>query len=184
MGLVPYVRRYVNVYCTWWQERASASRERTKPAANCSAPPSCLLPPPRHHLATMSTAPTATTASPTSVDLLILGAGWTSTFLIPLCAARGVTYAATTRTGRDGTIAFEFEPASDDAGPYAALPRAKTVLITFPIYVPGASARLVRLYQQTHPDPEEVSSKTAFIQLGSTGIWDVSTLEFQAWPRG
>ena len=131
----------------------------------------------------MSTAPTATTTSPPSVDLLILGAGWTSTFLIPLCAARGVTYAATTRTGRDGTIAFEFDPASDDAGPYAALPRAQTVLITFPIYAPGASARLVRLYQQTHPDPEEGSSKTAFIQLGSTGIWDVSTLIFRAWPR-
>lgn len=108
--------------------------------------------------------------STSTVDLLILGAGWTSTFLIPLADSRGVSHAATSRSGRDNTIAFEFDPTSDDAKPFEALPNAKTVLITFPIYVSGASETLVRLYQRTHED----GPKTAFIQLGSTGIWDVS----------
>ncbi|KAH9847250.1 hypothetical protein C2E23DRAFT_742258 [Lenzites betulinus] len=104
----------------------------------------------------------------TSVDLLILGAGWTSTFLIPLCKERRVAYAATSRAGRDGTIAFEFDPHSADPRPFAALPNAKTVLITFPIKLAGASERLVQLFRETHPDGVE----TAFVQLGSTGIWD------------
>ncbi|KAI0671343.1 hypothetical protein C8Q78DRAFT_1069058 [Trametes maxima] len=103
-----------------------------------------------------------------TVDILILGAGWTSTFLIPLCEARNITYAATSRTGRDGTIVFEFDPHATSPRQFELLPNAQTVLITFPIKVAGASERLVRLYQQTHSD----SPKTAFIQLGSTGIWD------------
>ena len=110
---------------------------------------------------------------PATVDLLILGAGWTSKFLFPLCATRGVSYAATSRSGRDDTIKFEFDPASDNAEPFKALPQAQTVLITFPIYLSGASARLVKLYQQTHAEGR-AKAKTAFVQLGSTGIWDVS----------
>lgn len=108
-----------------------------------------------------------------TVDILILGAGWTSTFLIPLCEERGISQAATSRAGRDGTIAFEFDPHSTSSAPFQALPHAHTVLITFPIKVPGASARLVKLFQETHPE----GPKTGFVQLGSTGIWDVSTIE-------
>ena len=109
------------------------------------------------------------------VDLLILGAGWTSTFLIPLCAARGISHAATTRDGRDGTILFAFDPAADgddpaQDAPFRTLPNARTVLVTFPLYVPGAATRLVRLYRRTHAD----GPAAAFVQLGSTGIWDVS----------
>lgn len=106
-----------------------------------------------------------------TVDILILGAGWTSTFLIPLCEERGISQAATSRAGRDGTIAFEFDPHSTNSAPFQALPHAHTVLITFPIKVAGASERLVKLFQETHPE----GPKTAFVQLGSTGIWDVST---------
>lgn len=43
-----------------------------------------------------------------AVDILVVGAGWTSTFLIPICEARGLTHAATSRSGRIGTIRFEF----------------------------------------------------------------------------
>lgn len=107
----------------------------------------------------------------TPVDLLILGAGWTSTFLIALCTERGVTYAGTSRAGRDGTIKFAFDPESDDPTPYTALPDARTVLITFPIDKPGASQRLVQLYNQTRVIQE---SEPRFIQLGTTSIWDVS----------
>lgn len=115
-----------------------------------------------------------TSESTNTVDILILGAGWTSTFLIPLCKSRNISYAATSRPERpkEDTIAFEYDPNSDDPNPYKVLPHANTVLITFPIKVKGGSTKLVKLYEQTHPSSD--GKKTAFIQLGSTGIWDVS----------
>ncbi|KAJ6544976.1 hypothetical protein DFH09DRAFT_990029 [Mycena vulgaris] len=106
-----------------------------------------------------------------SVDILILGAGWTSTFLIPLCEESKITCAASTRSGSGSTIKFEFQPNSDDPEPYKLLPDAKTVLITFPITVSGASERLVRLYISTR---EHAGDPPAFIQLGTTSIWDKS----------
>ena len=66
------------------------------------------------------------------VDLLILGAGWTSTFLIPLLTHKKIKYAATTRNGRDNTIRFQFDPELSDPAPFNVLPEAETVLITFP----------------------------------------------------
>lgn len=106
-----------------------------------------------------------------SVDLLILGAGWTSTFLIPLCLLRGVSYVATSRAAspKPDTIVFDFDPTSDDSKPFAVLPNARTVLITFPIKLTGASEKLVNLYERTHPN-----MNPGYIQLGSTGIWRVS----------
>ena len=106
-----------------------------------------------------------------SFDVLILGAGWTSTFLIPLCKKRSLTCAATTRDGRGGTVKWAFDPDSDNERVYAALPDAKTVVITFPITKPGASERLVRLYSKTRKNSK---GRVGFIQLGSTGVWDVS----------
>ncbi|KAJ7025751.1 hypothetical protein C8F04DRAFT_1212780 [Mycena alexandri] len=106
-----------------------------------------------------------------SVDILILGAGWTSTFLIPLCQESKITCAASTRSGVGSTIQFEFQPNSDDPEPYKVLPDATTVLITFPITVSGASERLVRLYMSTRRD--SAGDPPAFIQLGTTSIWDV-----------
>lgn len=123
------------------------------------------------------------------VDILILGAGearflqlhfarpetaqphskgWTADFLVPLLHDEKVSYASTTRDGRNGSIKFAFDPASDDARPFEALPAARCVLIVFPIYLSGGSERLVKLYRQTHMRVREVR----FIQLGSTGIWD------------
>lgn len=137
-----------------------------------------------------------------SVDVLILGAGWTSTFLIPLLKDGGdpherreeaYTFAATTTSGRDGTIAFTFDPSGEDQEEekkkFERLPDASTVLIVFPIKVKGGSERLVQYYEQTrrlrsYTDQDEkfASSnkieasrlKRLYIQLGSTGIWDVS----------
>ncbi|KAF9046807.1 hypothetical protein BDZ89DRAFT_1089377 [Hymenopellis radicata] len=80
------------------------------------------------------------------IDILILGAGWTSTFLIPLCEAEGVSYAATTRSGSNSTISFNFP---DDAD-FSKLPDARTVLVTFPLQK-GWSAH--------------------WIALGTTSIW-------------
>ncbi|KZP06342.1 hypothetical protein FIBSPDRAFT_923037 [Athelia psychrophila] len=106
------------------------------------------------------------TANSQHVDILILGAGWTSTFLIPLCESTKVSYAATSRSGRDGTLPFHFNPEEeDDPTAYEQLPHAQTVLITFPINTKGASGRLIRLYRTTH------GGEGRFIQLGTTSIW-------------
>ena len=114
-----------------------------------------------------------------SVDILILGAGWTSDFLIPLLHEKNIQFSATSRDGspRSGqnTISFTFDPDSDDSTPFNALPDAVTLLITFPIYKSGASEKLVRFWQATHK-----GSSAAFIQLGSTGIWNVSHRLFGA----
>lgn len=107
-----------------------------------------------------------------SVDLVILGAGWTSTFLIPLCEECGIQVAATSRSGRGDTIPFIFNPESNDTRPYEALPDTKTILISFPIKTIGGSQRLVAGYLSTR---KAVMNKVGFIQLGATSIWDVST---------
>jgi hypothetical protein len=98
-------------------------------------------------------------------ELLILGAGWTSNFLIPLLQEKSISYAATTRSGHDNTIPFTFDPESDDPTPFKNLPTAKTVLITFPIKLSGATKKLVSFYNSTHTPTSQ------FIQLGSTGVW-------------
>lgn len=107
------------------------------------------------------------TSSPSeTVQVLILGAGWTSTFLIPLLEAESIPYAATTRAGSQITIPFIFDPTSSDAAPYFRLPSASFIVITFPIKGLGGSHTLISLYGQTHP-----AIRTNFIQLGSTAIW-------------
>lgn len=100
------------------------------------------------------------------VELLILGAGWTSEFLIPLLKSNNVSFAATTRDGREGTIPFNFDPASGDVEQYKSLPNAATVLVTFPV-VENAKA-LVDGYRGTRTGiGGDVDA--SWIQLGSTG---------------
>ncbi|KAL0263210.1 hypothetical protein SLS55_002188 [Diplodia seriata] len=103
--------------------------------------------------------------SPSSVDLLVLGAGWTSTFLIPQLDAASISWAATTTTGHDGTIPFKFDPHSSDQAQYDKLPAAKTVLVTFPLKGPGQSRHLTSMYRKSHGDENN------WIQLGSSGIF-------------
>ena len=111
----------------------------------------------------------------TPVEILVLGAGWTSTFVKDICDKNGLSYAGTSRSGRDSTIKFVFDPNSDDLGPYSVLPTAHTVVITFPITEKGAAKRLVTLYAETHGQiGNSVQERTRFIQLGTTSIWDVS----------
>ncbi|RDW77409.1 hypothetical protein BP6252_05462 [Coleophoma cylindrospora] len=100
--------------------------------------------------------------------MLILGAGWTSTFLIPLLEEENISYTATSTTGREETVKFVFDPSSDDLAPYKKLPSAETVLITFPLKGKGPSKHLHDLYNRTHPQ-----ASARFIQLGSTGIFQI-----------
>jgi hypothetical protein len=99
------------------------------------------------------------------VRFLILGAGWTSTFLIPLLQEEKVDYAATSTTGRPGTIKFIFEPDAVSPSEFKVLPEATTILITFPLRGVGQSKTLIDLYHETH------HTRPHCIQLGSTGIW-------------
>ncbi|KAK0666760.1 hypothetical protein QBC41DRAFT_325247 [Cercophora samala] len=114
------------------------------------------------------------------LTLLILGAGWTSTFLLPLLTTSSIPFAATTTTGRSvsgvPTIPFKFDPANtpepDLRSSIAALPAARYVLVTFPLTGTGPSKTLIDLYNSTHQSHSPSASQTArFIQLGSTGIW-------------
>ncbi|GAA5903938.1 hypothetical protein JCM8208_001733 [Rhodotorula glutinis] len=102
------------------------------------------------------------------VDLLVLGLGWTGSFLLPHLAThhKDLTVAATTRDGRDGTLQWAWDPERDGKDQYASLPRAKTVVVVFPLKGEGYSARLVRGYE------ESVGQRVRWIQLGSTGIFD------------
>lgn len=119
------------------------------------------------------------------VDLLILGAGWTSRFLIPSLESESISYAATSTTGRKGTIQFVYDYELANESHFEPLPTAQTVLITFPLKGEGRSKKLVRLYKATHTDKPSIN----FIQLGSTGIWtqdgftDVKTPHDTSNPR-
>ncbi|KAI0195411.1 hypothetical protein F4808DRAFT_328779 [Astrocystis sublimbata] len=110
----------------------------------------------------------ATAPDQRSVSLLVLGAGWTSTFLLPLLKREGVKHAATTTNGRNGTIKFRFDPISSDTSAFSALPSAQTVLITFPLKGEGQALKLVNGYADTHRE----APKPQYIQLGVTSIWN------------
>ena len=130
------------------------------------------------------------------VDLLILGAGWTSTFLLPLLKQRNYSFAATTTDGRKvadtETIKWRFEPPNDDNNnsssssssnekndktgkgnrdSIASLPLARHVLITFPLTSAAQTDFLVTSYLDGHPSKH--GQDTRFIQLGSSGIWQI-----------
>ncbi|KAI0129151.1 hypothetical protein BJ170DRAFT_624202 [Xylariales sp. AK1849] len=115
--------------------------------------------------------------NPDRVDLLVLGAGWTSTFLIPLLDKEQISYAATTTDGRNNTIPFRYDPDSNDEGPFKRLPVAATVLITFPLKGGGQSKHLTTLYHKTHE-----GSDIHFIQLGATSIWKDTTWQDENSP--
>ncbi|KAI1811451.1 hypothetical protein GGS20DRAFT_107822 [Poronia punctata] len=112
------------------------------------------------------------------VSLLILGAGWTSTFLIPLLEREAIEFAATTTDGRDGTIPFKYDPGSEDTSQFEKLPSAKTILITFPLKGEGQAKQLVNLYSATHSD----ANKPHWIQLGVTSIWTATTWQDDTSP--
>jgi hypothetical protein len=104
--------------------------------------------------------------SAAQVELLILGAGWTSEFLIPLLKSNEVSFAATSRNGREGTVPFSFDPSSENIEQYKSLPDAATVLITFPI-----TENVRVLVDGYHKTRSRIGGGVGvnWIQLGSTG---------------
>ena len=114
------------------------------------------------------------TATPLSVDVLLLGSGWTGTFLIPLLQKNQLRYAYTSRSPPDEKnpddehkIQFELtDPVTNQS--LRPLPRASTVVIIFPIKNLQQVDDLVHEYEKLH-------GSTRWIQLGSTGIWGPGT---------
>ncbi|KAJ3332034.1 hypothetical protein HDU76_001492 [Blyttiomyces sp. JEL0837] len=107
-----------------------------------------------------------------TVELLILGK-------VAECLRRNISHAATTTSGRDGTIPFKFDPASTDPEAYKVLPCASTIVITFPLMGPQPSENLTSLYQQTHPISQ--SQKHKFILLGTTSAYNPINPTLDAW---
>ena len=108
---------------------------------------------------------------PDPVDVLILGLGWTSTFLLPRLEQHNppLSHAGTTRDGRDGSVPFNFDPADVEGAKKQLLktPLARTVLITFPVRGPEAIETLLEAYASTHPGSNDVR----YVLLGATTIW-------------
>jgi hypothetical protein len=102
-----------------------------------------------------------TTFTADRVDILILGAGWLSHFLIPILRTYNLTYAATSRTGlTPDTVAWGLGDSID------VLPKASTVVIMFPIDEWENLKRLVDEY-------EKARGECMWILLGSTRGWQV-----------
>ena len=102
-----------------------------------------------------------------SLDVLLLGSGWTGSFLIPLLEQKRLRYGYTTRSQpneKDGH-GYQFEltdPVTQDS--LRSLPYASTVVIIFPIKKQQQVDNLIDAYEQLH-------GRSRWIQLGSSGIW-------------
>ncbi|CAO1630138.1 unnamed protein product [Sympodiomycopsis kandeliae] len=127
------------------------------------------------------------------LDLLLLGSGWTSTFVVPQAAQAGLKVASTTRDGASGTIKWTFDPDNDDKDSYKTLPDAKTILIVFPLYTEDSVRRLVSGYLHSRCDDDESFTEktstrsqgvnefnTRFVLLGSTGVFNNGPTILQA----
>lgn len=95
-----------------------------------------------------------------SLQVLILGLGWTGQFLQDLFLEQHVSFAATTRDGRNGTIAWTLNPTPD----VSVLPLAQTVLVTFPVISADIMRQLIDSYT-TEKGP------TNWILLSSTRVY-------------
>ncbi|CAE7232033.1 unnamed protein product [Rhizoctonia solani] len=98
----------------------------------------------------------------TSIDILILGAGWLSNFLIPLFQESNLTHASTSRTGlTPNTIQWNLGDSIE------ALPKAKTVVVMFPVDNWADLSGLVEGYQKSNGD-------SLWVLIGSTRGWQVT----------
>ncbi|KAJ1555687.1 hypothetical protein HK405_014614 [Cladochytrium tenue] len=123
----------------------------------------------------------AATPPPATCSLLVVGLGWTGARVRRLAAARGVAVAATTTSGRDGTVPFSFDQrpgAPPDPAAFRRLPAANSaVLVTFPLQGKDMATRFVDLYLETHPPLPQISPSPPpppphFILLGSTSAYN------------
>ena len=105
------------------------------------------------------------------VTFLILGTGWTTSYLQPLLRSQGISYATTSSSGREGSIPFRFDPCNpSETEPYRSLPDAEILVITFALRNAAEARGLVHGYISTRQQPPPKGA-WGIILLGSTGIW-------------
>lgn len=104
---------------------------------------------------------------PAPVDILLLGSGWTATFLLPLLRSRNISYAHTSRDPAPDSGALPLVISPEGQAPrtaWHALPKASCVVIVFPLKTRAAAQSIVDGYELAH-------GVTRWIALGSTGAW-------------
>ena len=103
----------------------------------------------------------------TALPMLIVGLGWTGQYLAEHMTTVHMNYAATTRDGRNNTIAWSLP--SDNCNQnmdVSSLPFAHTVLVTFPVMQPECMHALMDAYQLQHKQTSQ------WILLSSTRPFD------------
>ncbi|KAJ1552381.1 hypothetical protein HK096_000396, partial [Nowakowskiella sp. JEL0078] len=105
-----------------------------------------------------------------SVDILILGLGFTGEYIRDEAFRVNKTVAATTTTGRDSTIQWKFDPAAPETS-YRVLPITSNIVITFPILDASYTSLILRNYLSTHSAVPAIS----VVLLGSTGVYSAPT---------
>jgi hypothetical protein len=81
------------------------------------------------------------------IDMLILGLGWQGKFVYDYLKSLKMNVQATTRTGREGTIKWQFDPLNPSLD---ALPKTKCILITFPLPSPDSGKLIKEFYEKAH----------------------------------
>ena len=86
------------------------------------------------------------------IPILILGLGWTGHFLINLLSELHIGYAATTRHQTNDTIQWELpqDNSSYTHVDVSNLPRAQTILITFPVLSQACMTALINSYESKY----------------------------------
>lgn len=135
-----------------------------------------------------------------SADILILGAGWTAEFLIPLLRLDAQTYSSSApyaspslsstisnisleeplhhpisfcATTRDGRVVADYKTLTftvDADSDWSLVPKAKTIVLTFPTTEEGLVTKFVQGYEKVHGEGAR------WIQLGSTGAWNEASI--------
>lgn len=98
------------------------------------------------------------------IDLLVLGLGWQGTYVLDYFKSQELKVQGTTRDGRDGSIPFVFSPSLPQAS-YSILPKAKSILITFPLSTSEDGRIFSNLYEAV------TGIRPNLILLGSTGAF-------------
>ncbi|CDH54486.1 hypothetical protein RO3G_02053 [Lichtheimia corymbifera JMRC:FSU:9682] len=103
------------------------------------------------------------------VSVLILGFGWSGPFLKEVLTQQAIPYSATTRDGRDDTIAWELPSQDDQEVDVSALPAATTVLVTFPVRSAKSMEKLMDAYEARQGGLQQ---QVQWILLSSTRVYD------------
>ncbi|KAJ2514599.1 hypothetical protein H4217_005664 [Coemansia sp. RSA 1939] len=111
-----------------------------------------------------------------AVSVLILGCGFVGKYLGDLLKSKGVSFAATTTDGREGTTKWRLPGPEEEATAgdidFHALPEAQSIVITFPLQGRGIAKRLVDGYiehiRALAKDGTGNTKKPLWVYLGST----------------